>query len=90
MFSKPKTPPARWTCCGPSPDVQMPGALDGLALVQLVKVLFPEVRVVLTSGFSPKNLCGIGVPFLPKPFSPCELVALVRAQLRGSARAGFN
>ena len=71
-------------------DVQMPGALDGIELARLVKMLFPNVRVVLSSGFSPRNPCLTGVPFLPKPYFPSELVALVSAQLRGSARAEFN
>ena len=71
-------------------DVQMPGALDGVELVRLVKTLFPKVRVILTSGFSRKNPCLTGVPFLPKPFFPSELVALVRAQLRCSVRVEFG
>jgi len=68
-------------------DVQMPGALDGVELARVVKTQFPKVRIILTSGFSPKNLCLTGAPFLSKPFFPSELVALVRAQLRGSAGA---
>lgn len=31
-------------------DVRMPGSMDGLALIRLVKSEFPNVRVAMTSG----------------------------------------
>jgi len=68
-------------------DVQMPGGLDGVELARLVKRLFPDVRVIITSGYSPKDVRLAGVPFLPKPFSASDLVALARAELLRSARA---
>lgn len=62
-------------------DVQMPGGLDGVELALLVRALFPEVRVIIASGVSPRNARMAGVPFLPKPFLPAALVALARAEL---------
>ncbi len=52
-------------------DVQMPGPLDGLDLARVIRVLRPDVRVVVTSGglrLGAEDLPR-GCAFLPKPYA---------------------
>jgi DNA-binding NtrC family response regulator len=60
-------------------DVVMPGGMDGHVLADEIEKRWPRVRVVLTSGYSPRMAAG-GValrrPFLPKPATR-ELLAQV-------------
>ncbi|MDE8345823.1 MAG: response regulator [Acidocella sp.] len=49
-------------------DVNMPGTLDGLTLVRLIRAQMPEVKTILTSGnLGPRNISDIGI-YLQKPF----------------------
>lgn len=52
-------------------DVQMPGSLDGLELVELLHRDFPHIRILVTSGRSgPQDMRGGGaVSFLSKPYT---------------------
>jgi DNA-binding NtrC family response regulator len=67
-------------------DVQMPGDLDGIDLALLVKARHPEVRVIICSGFSPKDARVASVPFLSKPFLCRHLVELAHNELSAAAR----
>jgi DNA-binding NtrC family response regulator len=58
-------------------DIVMPGAINGLALAQICRERFPDVPVLLTSGFSDAVQEADGrFDILRKPF---ELAALERA-----------
>ena len=58
-------------------DIVMPGAMDGLALAEACAERFPEIPVLLTSGFSDAARAADGrFDILRKPF---ELAALERA-----------
>ncbi|WP_419899900.1 ATP-binding protein [Roseomonas sp. USHLN139] len=66
-------------------DVVMPG-MDGVALARLLRPRFPDMAVLLVSGYAPSmvedGLAGASPPhFLAKPYAPAELVAQVRAIL---------
>jgi len=52
-------------------DVQMPGPMDGLALARVIRVLRPEVRVVVTSGGLRLRAEDLprGCAFVPKPYA---------------------
>lgn len=62
-------------------DVTMPGEMDGLALGEAVKAKYPEMTIVLVSGYAQRavgvNLAARGFRFLGKPFRMAELVAAV-------------
>lgn len=58
-------------------DVRMPGALDGLALVRHLAELRPGLPVVVTSGTRVPEAERAGIPFVPKPYRPECVVALV-------------
>jgi two-component system, cell cycle sensor histidine kinase and response regulator CckA len=69
-------------------DVQMP-ELDGPGLVERLRAVRPEVRVILMSAWGGWLGCE-GCPFLPKPFAPGALLKAVGdslAQPATSSRA---
>jgi CheY-like chemotaxis protein len=49
-------------------DVKMPGAFDGLELVNRVKTHFPALKIIITSGNLGPDQRPAGVLFLPKPY----------------------
>ncbi len=67
-------------------DIVMPGGMDGYELVKQGRILFPNLKIVLVSGFSrnhPRNgfEAMSGVAFLNKPFLKHELARIVRQLL---------
>jgi CheY-like chemotaxis protein len=75
-------------------DLTMPG-MSGEQTYDALRALDPDVRVILSSGYSEmdatsrfkgKDLCG----FLQKPYRPEELVAKVRSLLSASSRPSSN
>lgn len=69
-------------------DVVMPGT-DGVTLMQAARARFPQLRVVLMSGYAEpplrREVSRQGMVFLSKPFSAGELVAAVRSALADPA-----
>jgi len=61
-------------------DIQMPGSMDGLKLAQAVRGRWPPIKIVATSGHV--NVKETDLPdggrFLPKPYSPVEIVHVLR------------
>ncbi|TFZ04352.1 hybrid sensor histidine kinase/response regulator [Ramlibacter rhizophilus] len=59
-------------------DVVMPGDIDGLALARSVRQRWPQLRIVVMTGYSEQveQIAADGFPVLPKP---CSLDALSRA-----------
>ena len=56
-------------------DVTMPGGIDGISLVGMIRSRWPTVRPILTSGKSLPSGTPLpaGVQFLPKPYTSNEL-----------------
>ena len=66
-------------------DVNMPGALDGLGLAQIVRERTPEVSILIGSGRirpGPGELPP-GVRFIAKPYASSTLTEAVRALVQG-------
>jgi two-component system cell cycle sensor histidine kinase/response regulator CckA len=65
-------------------DVVLPGH-TGIELAELGRRFRPNLRVLLSSGYSEEALSGRGqlaqTPLLPKPFEPAQLLAAIRAVL---------
>ena len=62
-------------------DVQMPGPMDGLTLARVIRVLRPDVQVVVTSGglrLTTDDLPG-GCAFVPKPYAVAGLARRLNA-----------
>jgi CheY-like chemotaxis protein len=64
-------------------DVQMPGTIDGLALLRQVNAERPDLPVVLTSGHLAGADARGAAGFFPKPYVTPDVVSLV-ARLIGS------
>jgi len=65
-------------------DINMPGEIDGLQLADTVAALYPNVRVVVTSGrerVAQSRLPDHGI-YLAKPYSTKRLAEVVHAQAR--------
>ena len=67
-------------------DLMLPGAADGEALAREIRRRRPQVRVLFTSGRSPREPAGeTAPPFLPKPYRRDALAAMVRRILNQPA-----
>jgi signal transduction histidine kinase/CheY-like chemotaxis protein len=62
-------------------DVVMPGHMNGLDLARHVRKRYPHTPLIVMTGYSDQmdELVTLGVPVLPKPFSPQALVAAMAA-----------
>jgi two-component system, cell cycle sensor histidine kinase and response regulator CckA len=65
-------------------DVKMP-RMGGLALAERIRTLPNPPPLLFVSGYGQHDLTPVQ-PFLPKPFHPDELVALVLQLLDGNAQ----
>lgn len=62
-------------------DVNMPGTLDGIALIRLIKAQMPAIKTVLTSGnLGPRKISDLGV-YLQKPFRMGVAINLVLSSI---------
>lgn len=64
-------------------DVDMPGAMNGLALCALIHARRPEVRILITSGKSIPAATTLppGAMFLPKPYAATAVVTALQRML---------
>lgn len=70
-------------------DVRLRGVMDGIDLAREVKMRWPSLTVILTSGHSRESVGKLppGVIYMPKPWQPLDvLIAAERA--RASSRGG--
>ena len=67
-------------------DVVMPGGMSGIELAQLARRSWPDLPVLLTTGYSEqlsRTAPPAGIEVLPKPYQPDEMAAaLARALAR--------
>lgn len=63
-------------------DLVMP-KLDGQRTAMQLKAARPEIAVIITSGYSETKLLPSDTCFLAKPYSPLQLLELVRLALEG-------
>ena len=65
-------------------DLNIPGEAEGLAVAEMARELYPQVKIILTSGRVParlrETLESVG-PFVPKPYLISRVVRLVRQKL---------
>jgi nitrogen-specific signal transduction histidine kinase/CheY-like chemotaxis protein len=69
-------------------DIVMPGGLDGVELAHIARERWPNLKIVLTSGFPQARVDGNGdllgsLRLLSKPYHKEELAAALRAALDG-------
>jgi two-component system, cell cycle sensor histidine kinase and response regulator CckA len=61
-------------------DIAMPD-VDGLSLAAELTTRWPNTRVLLMTGYAPSRLGQVRWPHITKPFTPSQLLTLVRALL---------
>jgi CheY-like chemotaxis protein len=61
-------------------DVQMPGSIDGLKLAHLIKVRWPNIKVIVTSGQLKLREDDVpaGCRYLHKPYNPSQLIGILK------------
>lgn len=62
-------------------DVQMPGSLNGIELMWVVRDRWPPIKIILTSGNAKRDGLPDDVPFFVKPFIERELLSQLRLLL---------
>jgi CheY-like chemotaxis protein len=65
-------------------DVRMPGSIDGCELARQVRVHWPKLPVILTSGYSDELLTARSICediVVPKPYRPQAIVTTIKAVL---------
>lgn len=62
-------------------DIDMPGSTDGLTLAKMLRQNYPDIAVVLTSGYLKisKNDLPDKMPYVPKPYEIDSVVNHIRA-----------
>ena len=69
-------------------DIIMPGAIGGIDLARIVQSRWPNVRVVLATGYSDRRVDLPDVRVLAKPYAVGELLASLNDALRSDGKAG--
>jgi CheY-like chemotaxis protein len=73
-------------------DIMMPGELNGIALARRIRAAYPNVRVLLTTGYAEvAGAAETNLPILRKPYRLASLGRAVRDALaarRGSTEPG--
>jgi CheY-like chemotaxis protein len=66
----------------------MPGSMDGLKLAAAIRGRWPPIKIVATSGLLKIRLDQLpeGGRFLPKPYSPDQVVRVLRELTSPTAR----
>jgi CheY-like chemotaxis protein len=67
-------------------DIRLPGVMDGVDLAREVKLRWPHLTVILTSGDPGERLHHLppGVQYMPKPWQPLNVLMVAeRARLAG-------
>jgi len=61
-------------------DIQMPGSMDGLKLAAAIRGRWPPIKIVATSGLVNVRQDDLpeGGRFLPKPYSPEQIILTLR------------
>ena len=66
-------------------DMIMPNGMSGLELIRAARELRPDLKVLLTSGYSEQFVRPSGVRLLGKPYRRDKLAIAIRAALDGEA-----
>src|SRR5262249_16727506 len=62
-------------------DIRLPGAMDGIDLAREVRMRWPFLPVILTSGHPRDDQLPPGVDFMPKPWQPLNLLVAAKQAL---------
>jgi DNA-binding NtrC family response regulator len=67
-------------------DIRLPGVMDGLDLAREVKMRWPLLTVVLTSGYPRERFGELppGIVYMPKPWQPLNVLMIAEQALSSS------
>jgi PAS domain S-box-containing protein len=65
-------------------DIVMPGEISGIALAEIVRQRFPQVRMLLATGYSERRIALSGTRILAKPYAMPTLLAALNEELQAS------
>jgi two-component system cell cycle response regulator CpdR len=68
-------------------DVNLTGKIDGIELSHFARHCYPNIHVIVTSGFTPTRGLPEGVTFMPKPWLPLDVLREAERSKRVSARS---
>ncbi len=68
-------------------DVMLPGDIDGLMLAQTIRAKYPDIPVLLTSGYAKALSARHGLPILRKPYQMSALGEAIREGLGSREQA---
>ena len=73
-------------------DIKMPH-IDGMALIRILKTKWPHIPIVVMSGYDTRETIAeaerLGaVRFIPKPFTPDELLKAIRQAIEKEVQNG--
>jgi signal transduction histidine kinase/CheY-like chemotaxis protein len=59
-------------------DIVMPGRVSGIDLAEMARERFPDLRIVLATGYTDRRITAPGVRMLAKPYKLEEILAVMR------------
>lgn len=59
-------------------DIVMPGRINGIDLAQMVRDRYPDIRVLLATGYTDRHVKQDGVTLIGKPYETTEVVRLLQ------------
>ena len=62
-------------------DIRLPGVMDGIDLAREVRMRWPFLPIILTSGHPRDDQLPAGVDFMPKPWQPLNLLVATKQAL---------
>jgi CheY-like chemotaxis protein len=65
-------------------DVVIPGEYDGLTLARWIRVHFPEIPIVLATGYAKLFDSALEFPVLRKPYQIGDLARAIHEGLKGT------
>jgi CheY-like chemotaxis protein len=69
-------------------DINMPGSLNGVELTKIVSAEYPDTRVIMTSGRVPANAIQSVGPFISKPYTIDDALAVIDRMLNSHPSDG--
>jgi PAS domain S-box-containing protein len=64
-------------------DIVMPGTISGIDLSEIVSKRFPQISVILATGYSERRVASSDVKVLAKPYDIGALISAINAAVQG-------
>jgi CheY-like chemotaxis protein len=68
-------------------DIVMPGDISGIGLAEILRQRYPQIRVLLATGYSEHRVASADIRILAKPYALPALIAAISEELSAAAPA---